>query len=196
MSILCTALTFALTCPNGSRPYPCFMCLRLTAAAEAQDFDAAQIACADGGGGLVPFTNGNQFETLRRYVEVLGEAGSMYWVGYKYNSSGDPVGTSDQPVDPETSAILTDLSNFGSGEPAGGGVCVAIDSNGILRNTPCTQMLPYFCANAYSGKPSLTCMQYFCRVVSPLIKTMLFLCSPVAVSVCSSHFDVQIEWAL
>ena len=131
------------------------MCLSVTAANEVQDFDTAQTACTSGNGRLVPFSGSYQFETLRRYVQVLGEANRMYWVGYKYDLSGNPVDFNDRPLGSDTSAILTDSSNFGTGETAAADICVAIDNSGLLRNAPCSQPLPYFCANFYSSKSSV-----------------------------------------
>lgn len=84
---------------------------------------------------------------------MLGTAGSAYWVGYQYNGGGTPVDANNQMVAQQESDILNDMNNFVSGEAAGGGVCVAINSEGLLQNVACSMTLSYICANAYSGKP-------------------------------------------
>ena len=129
------------------------MCLRVTASNEVQSFETAQTECQNGNGGLVPFSDSNQFETLKRYIQVLGAPSSTYWVGYRYNETGTPVDANNQMIGQQESAILNDINNFVSGETAGDGVCVAINNEGLLQNLDCAMPMPYICANAYPGKP-------------------------------------------
>ena len=129
------------------------MCLRVTNSNEAQSFDTAEAECQSENGALVRFSDSNQFETLRRYIQVLGTADSAYWVGYQYSAGGTPVDANNQMIGQQELDILTDMSNFVSGETAGAGVCVAINSEGLLQNVDCTMPLSYICANAYSGRP-------------------------------------------
>ena len=146
------ALTVALMCPSGYWPYPCSMCLRVSASNEVQSFDTAETECQSVNGALARFSDSNQFETLRRYIRVLGTAGSAYWVGYQYNARGMPVDANNQMVAQQESDILNDMNNFVSGEAANDGVCVAINSEGLLQNVACVMPMSYICANAYSGK--------------------------------------------
>ena len=130
------------------------MCLRVTASNEVQSFETAQTECQNENGGLVPFSDSNQFETLKRYIQVLGAPSSAYWVGYQYDSTRMPVdANNNQMIGQQASAILNDTSNFVTGETAGDGVCVAINNEGLLQNLNCAMTMPYICANVYLGKP-------------------------------------------
>ena len=128
------------------------MCLRVTAS-EVQSFETARTECQNENGGLVRFSDSNQFETLKRYIQVLGAPSSTYWVGYQYDATGTPVDANSQMIGQQESAIFNETSNFVTGEIAGAGVCVAINSDGLLQNLDCAMIMPYICANVYLGKP-------------------------------------------
>ncbi len=97
----------------------------------------------------IVFTDASQFSTLANYAQVIGTAGSFYWIGYEFTAANN---FSDIPSEIET--VLLEAGNYGTEEqaPAGPGVCLAMGQDGLLYRRPCLSELPGFCYQRFNSE--------------------------------------------
>ena len=178
------ALVIAITCPDG-RPFSCTTdkCSCLITSSSQATFVSANSMCEDDGGdgSLILIMSERDDELLQRYLEVLGESGNTYWVGYRYNATGDLEDVNGEPP-PD---VITDNTDD-AGVVAANGVCLAARLNGTFTNVNCTVEMDYVCFVQYPGMCVYVCV---CDSTNLVLRdcscTCIQYCLIIAVLACS-----------
>ena len=105
---------------------------------------------ANGDGSLLQFVNGCEFERLKSILKAIEDDSITYLTGLIYNSAGQLVDSSNDPVAaerlPGTALSLTD--------PGSADQCVGIRGGTMpdLVVVNCDQALPYVCSLELNGR--------------------------------------------